>query len=59
MQVINLRSIVHGAHLLPKYSVGTVPEAVDYTNSLDAFDAFFVNTFIDCHCHKLLANCDM
>lgn len=59
VQVIDLRSIVRGAHLLPKYGIGTVPEAVDYTNSLDAFDAFFVNPFIDYHCHELLTNHDM
>lgn len=55
VQVIELSSIVRGAHLLPKYGIGALPDGVNHTNSLDAFKTYFVNPFIDHHCHELLA----
>ncbi|KAF9538821.1 hypothetical protein CPC08DRAFT_738828 [Agrocybe pediades] len=55
VQVIPLQSIARGAHLLPRYGVGTLPHFVTYSNALDAFSEYYVNPYIDHHCHEFLA----
>ncbi|KAF8156943.1 hypothetical protein B0H34DRAFT_711270 [Crassisporium funariophilum] len=45
-----------GAHLLPKYGVGFLPEFITHTNSLDEFDHYFINPYIDHHCHEFLSD---
>lgn len=54
VQVIHLKSIARGAHLLPKYGVGILPNYISHLNSLDEFCVYFVNPFIDHHCHDFL-----
>jgi hypothetical protein len=54
-QVIHLKSIARGAHLLPKYGVGRIPDYITYVNSLDEFQTYFVNPYIDHHCHEFLS----
>lgn len=56
VQVIPLKSIARGAHLLPKYGVGTLPNYISHLNSLDEFQVYFLNPFIDHHCHEFLSN---
>ena len=56
IQVIPLKGIVRGAHLLPKYGVGLLPNSVTYINALDMFQVYFVNPYIDHHCHKFLSD---
>lgn len=56
VQVIPLKSIARGAHLLPKYGVGLLPDFVTYTNALDMFQVYFVNPYIDHHCHEFLSD---
>lgn len=56
VQVIPLKSIARGAHLLPKYGVGMLPDAISFVNSLDCFQTFFVNPYIDHHCHEFLSD---
>ncbi|KAF9484214.1 hypothetical protein BDN70DRAFT_952012 [Pholiota conissans] len=56
VQVIPLKSIARGAHLLLKHGVGFLPEYITYTNFLDEFEAFFINSYIDQHCHEFLSN---
>ncbi|KAF8149101.1 hypothetical protein B0H34DRAFT_791595 [Crassisporium funariophilum] len=56
VQVIPLKSIARGAHLLPKYGVGFLPEFITHTNSLDEFDHYFINPYIDHHCHEFLSD---
>lgn len=55
VQVIPLKSIARGAHLLPKYGVGVLPDYITYVNSLDEFQTYFVNPYIDHHCHEFLS----
>jgi hypothetical protein len=54
VQVIHLKSIARGAHLLPKYGVGPLPDHISYANALDEFQTYFVNPYIDHHCHEFL-----
>ncbi|KAG2005024.1 hypothetical protein CC2G_003523 [Coprinopsis cinerea AmutBmut pab1-1] len=55
LQVIPLASIVRGAHLLPVFGNGRLPEGFCYTDSLEAFEEFYVNSYIDYHTHELLS----
>ena len=54
VQVIHLKNIAQGVHLLLKYGIGPLPNYVSYVNALDAFQIYFVNPYIDHHCHKFL-----
>ena len=56
VQVIPLKSIARGAHLLPKYGVGMLPDYITHLNALDAFHTYFVNPYIDHHCHEFLSD---
>ncbi|KAF8200135.1 hypothetical protein BJ912DRAFT_1126700 [Pholiota molesta] len=56
VQVIPLKSIARGAHLLPKYGVGFLPEYITHTNTLEEFEIYFVNPYIDHHCHEFLSD---
>lgn len=56
LQVIPLKSIARGAHLLPKYGVGMLPDYINHVNVLDEFQEYFVNSFIDHHCHEFLSD---
>jgi hypothetical protein len=55
VQVIPLKSIARGAHLLPKYGVGSLPDDITYINALDNFQVYFVNPYVDHHCHGFLS----
>ena len=55
VQVIPLKSIARGAHLLPKYGTGFLPDSISHVNALDIFKSYFVNSYIDHHCHELLS----
>ena len=54
VQVIHLDTILHSAHLLPCYGKGFLLVKLKYIDSLDAWDSYFVNQFIDQHAHELL-----
>ena len=54
VQVIHLDTILRGAHLLPCYGDGFLPEEITYNDALDAWDSYFVNHFIDYNAHALL-----
>ena len=54
IEVIHLDSIVRGAHLIPRYGTGFLPEDFSYINALDSFKLYFVNHFVDYHAHELL-----
>lgn len=53
VQVIPLKSVARGAHLLPKYSVGILPDYITHANALDEFQT--LNPYIDHHCHRFLS----
>ncbi|KAF8210576.1 hypothetical protein K438DRAFT_2011932 [Mycena galopus ATCC 62051] len=54
LAVIHLDSIARAAHLLPVYGASSLPENFHYSYSLDAFRAFFVNSYTDHHVHEFL-----
>jgi hypothetical protein len=53
-EVINVRSIARGAHLLPIFGTDSVPERFNYRFALDSFQSFFVNHFVDHHTHEFI-----
>ncbi|KAH9996959.1 hypothetical protein BJV74DRAFT_877360 [Russula compacta] len=55
LSVVHLDSIARGAHLLPIYGSSFLPEDFDFSDSLDAFHAYFVNNCIDHHSHEFLS----
>ncbi|KIY53885.1 hypothetical protein FISHEDRAFT_32533 [Fistulina hepatica ATCC 64428] len=46
--------LVRGAHLIPLYSDVPVPVDMHYTESLDTYSAFYINSYIDHHAHKTI-----
>ncbi len=54
VEVIHLDTILRGAHLLPCYGTGFLPEDFDYVDALDRFKSYYVNHFVDHHAHELL-----
>lgn len=51
--VVHIDSIVRGAHLLPIFGNSFIDEDLNYTQSLDAFIAFYVNKYADHHSHEI------
>lgn len=49
LEVIEVQTIARGAHLLPVYGTGTLPEDFNYVDALDAFRSYYVNPYIDHH----------
>ena len=54
VQVLPLDSILRGAHLLPRYGTGYLPEDFEHIYALDSFRDYYVNHFVDHHSHELL-----
>ncbi|KAJ7797429.1 hypothetical protein B0H14DRAFT_3887096 [Mycena olivaceomarginata] len=55
MAIINLDAVAGAAHLLPVYGTTALPENFHFSDSLDAFDRYFVNPYADHHMHEFLA----
>lgn len=54
-QIIHIDSIIRGVHLMPVFSEDeTLPSDLHFSDSLDNFNAFFVNKFADHHSHTIL-----
>ena len=51
-EVIHVDTIYHSAHLIGFYGEYFVPSTLLASDSLDAFEAFFVNCWIDYHAHE-------
>jgi hypothetical protein len=51
--VLHLDSFLRGAHLIPVYGDEALPVDFHYSYSLDAFQAFYVNKFIDHHANEI------
>jgi hypothetical protein len=49
-----LGSIAQAVHLIPVYGSSRVPEDFDYSRTLDTYNTFFVNHFVDHHAHKFI-----
>ena len=55
MSVVHLDSIVRAAHLLPVFKDNTpIPGELNFTHTLDAFKAFYLNKYIDYHAFETL-----
>ncbi|KAJ7708409.1 hypothetical protein B0H16DRAFT_1345075 [Mycena metata] len=53
MSVVHLDSVLRGAHLIPVFGSRYLPRGFRHTWSLDAFEAFFVNKYIDAHANEI------
>jgi hypothetical protein len=51
--VIHLDTIFRAAHLIPVYGDEFVPTHLSFTQTLDAFRAFYVNKYIDHHAFEI------
>ena len=51
--VISIDSILRAAHLIPVYGAQSVDKYHDHRRTLDTFDRFYVNKFIDCHANEI------
>ncbi|KAF8210946.1 hypothetical protein K438DRAFT_1752696 [Mycena galopus ATCC 62051] len=54
LQVVNVDAIVRAGHLIGVYGTAELPEDFNFTDSLDAFNTYFVNHYADHHMHELL-----
>ena len=52
VSVIHIDSIVRAAHLLPIFDQQTLPHTLNYTKTLDSFQGFYVNKYIDYHAYE-------
>ncbi|KIM50686.1 hypothetical protein SCLCIDRAFT_144849, partial [Scleroderma citrinum Foug A] len=52
--VISLDSVVHGAHFIGVYGGDFIPVDLRFSDSLDAFKAYYVNKYIDHHANMLV-----
>ena len=56
MSVVHINSIVRAAHLLPIFRGETpIPTEINFTNTLDVFQAFYLNKYIDYHAFEILS----
>jgi hypothetical protein len=53
LQVIHLDTILRACHLLPVFGNGRVPRGLHFTDTLDAFQAYYVNKFADHHANEI------
>ncbi|KAI9508577.1 hypothetical protein F5148DRAFT_947461, partial [Russula earlei] len=57
IQVISLKTIAHGAHLLPVlYGSSRIPNDFSHHDALDSFYSCFVNHFIDHNAHAFVTS---
>ena len=52
LSIIHLDSMVRGAHLMGIAGTTRIPHNLTFDRSLDAFQAFYVNKYIDHHAHE-------
>jgi len=52
--VVSLDSVVRGAHLIGVYGSEFIPVELHFSESLDAFKAYYVNKYIDHHANMLV-----
>jgi hypothetical protein len=56
MSVIHIDSIVRAAHLLPVFRGNApIPREINFTRTLDVFNAFYLNKYIDYHAFETLS----
>lgn len=52
-QVIHLDTILRAAHLLPVFGKEELSEDFNFTDTLDAFNMYYVNKFADHHTYEI------
>ncbi|KAJ3859044.1 hypothetical protein EV359DRAFT_75730 [Lentinula novae-zelandiae] len=52
--VVHLDALVRGVHLIPVYGSEPIPLGLDFQQSLDVFDLFYVNKYADHHANEIL-----
>ena len=53
ISVVHLDCVLRAAHLLPVPDDDPIPTRLKHTDTLDVFDAFFVNKYADHHAHEI------
>jgi hypothetical protein len=51
--VVHLDSLLRGAHLIPAYGKQKLPLDFHYSFSLDAFESYYVNKYIDHNANEI------
>ena len=51
--VVHLDAFLRAAHLIPVFGTHKVPRNFHFTLSLDTFDAYYVNKYIDHHTNEV------
>jgi hypothetical protein len=54
ISIIHLDCIIRAAHLVSIFGENFVPQDLKFHHTLDAFNAFYINKFIDHHAFDLL-----
>lgn len=49
MSVVPVQNILHAAHLIPVYDMETIPNKFSHLETLDHYQRFYVNHFVDYH----------
>jgi hypothetical protein len=52
--VVHMDSFLQAAHLIPVYGKKRMPLELHFSHSLDVFEAYYVNKYIDHHANELL-----
>lgn len=55
LSVVHLDCIPRAAHLLPNYGSSFILESLQFHQSLDAFQSYYVNTYADHHMHEFIS----
>ncbi|KAJ7737732.1 hypothetical protein B0H16DRAFT_1762218 [Mycena metata] len=55
LAIIPVDAIARAAHLIGVYGTAALPEDFHFSDSLDAFNTYFVNPYADHHMHEFLA----
>ncbi|KAJ7312608.1 hypothetical protein DFH08DRAFT_628048, partial [Mycena albidolilacea] len=53
MFIIHVDTILRGAHLIDIYGTRFLPRHFKYSDSLDRFEAFYINKYADHHVHEI------
>ena len=51
--VIHIDTIFRAAHIMPVYGNDPVPRHLSFTQSLDTFNSYYVNKYIDHHAFEI------
>ena len=52
--VLHIDSFLRGAHLIPVYGGQKLPTNFHYSYSLDTFEAYYINKYIDHHANEMV-----